>query len=141
MKKKVTVFLLAILIIVSSAVPVLASIMQHDEKIVISPMFTYIFDTKARLYINSNGEAIVETSLTGNSYVTSTYATIRLQQYKDGKWTTIKTWYESSDSRILKFSSSYSVSSGYDYRVQSIVIAYSGTQAESATVTSSSQRY
>ena len=49
--------------------------------------------------------------------------------------------YESSNSIILNFSDTYNVADGYDYRVQSIVTAYSGTQSESTTLTSSFQRY
>ena len=104
-------------------------------------MFTYIIDAETQIFINSSGKATVETYLTGNNQVTSTRAIINLQQYKNGRWTTIKTWNESSSTRILNFSSTYYVNSGYSYRVQSTVTAYSGTNSESTTLTSSSQSY
>lgn len=141
MKKNFIIVLLVIILISSSTIPVLASRTELNDGFIISPMFTYIFRAEANIYINSTGKATIDTDLYGNSDVTNTKAIIRLQQYSNGSWTTIKTWNESSNSRILSFSSTYNVSSGNDYRVQSIVTAYSGTKSESTTVTSSSQRY
>lgn len=142
MKKKMIRFLLVMMLVSTFIMPALASTMElNNDKVIISPMYIYISEARARLYIDSSGKATVETYLTGNSKVTSTKATIKLQQYRGGSWTTIKTWNESSNSRILDFSSTYNVSSGYEYRVQSTVTAYSGTQSESTTVTTSSQSY
>ncbi|MBU5314471.1 hypothetical protein KQI38_20815 [Tissierella carlieri] len=141
MKKKFITLLLVMILVSSFSMSVLANITELNDEVVISPMFTYISMAEAEIFINSSGKATVETYLTGNSKVTSTKATIKLQQYRGGSWTTIKTWDESSNSRILNFSSTYYVSSGYEYRVQSIVTAYSGTQSESTTLTSSSQGY
>lgn len=130
------------LLLNSFAIPFLANATELNNQIIISPMYTYISRAKAEIDIDSNGKATVETYLTGNSNVTSTEATIRLQQYRSGSWRTIKTWNESSNSSILNFIDTYNVvSSGYEYRVQSTVTAYSGAQSESATVTSSSQGY
>lgn len=121
--------------------PSVASSSKVNDDIGVSPMFTYIIDAETQIFINSSGKATVETYLTGNNQVTSTKAIINLQQYKNGRWTTIKTWNESSSTRILNFSSTYYVNSGYSYRVQSTVTAYSGTNSESTTLTSSSQSY
>lgn len=141
MKKKFTTILLVMLLVSSYAVPALGSTVEVTDEIIISPMYTYISTAKTQLNIDSNGKADVTTYLTGNTNVTSTKATIRLQRYINGSWTTIKTWNESSNSRVLIFNDTYNVASGYDYRVQSVVTAYSGTQSESNTLTSSSQRY
>lgn len=141
MKKKFITVLLVMLLVISFAVPALADAIELKDEIIISPMFTYISEARAKIYIDSNGKATVETYLIGNNNVTSTKATVRLQRYINGSWTTIKTWNESSNSRILNFSDAYNTASGYDYRVQSVVTAYSGTQSESTTLTSSSQRY
>ena len=142
MKKKFIILFLVMLTVSASTVPVLANSSELSKKeSLISPMFTYIFRAEAELYINSSGKATVETYVTGNSEVTSAKATIRLQQYKNGSWTTIKTWNESSGSRILNFSSTYYVPKGYYYRVQSTVTVYSGQKSESTTLTSSSQIY
>ena len=118
MKKKITIYLLILAIICTFALPSLADKLEvnHDE-VLISPMFTYIAMAEAKLFINSSGKATVETYVTGNSNVTSVLATIKVQQYKGGRWTTIKTWNESSNYRILNFNGSYHVSSGYEYRI------------------------
>lgn len=142
MKKKIIILFLVMLTVSASTVPVLANSSELSKgESLISPMFTYIFRAEAELYINSSGKATVETYVTGNSEVTSAKATIRLQQYKSGSWTTIKTWNESSSSRILNFSSIYYVTKGYNYRVQSTVTVYSGQKSEITTLTSSSQSY
>ena len=142
MKKKTITLMLVMLLVSISAMPALAdTTLESDNRIIISPMYTYISQAKAQISINSSGKATVETYLSGNSKVTSTKATIRLQQYKGGNWTTIKTWNERNNSRILDFDDTYTVSSGYEYRVQSTVTAYSGSQSESITVTSNIQRY
>ncbi len=142
MKKKTITLMLVMLLVSAYINPVLASTTElNNDKNIISPMYTYISEARSRLQIDSGGKATVETYLSGNSKVTSTKATIRLQQYKGGNWTTIKTWNERNNSRILDFDDTYTVSSGYEYRVQSTVTAYSGSQSESITVTSNIQRY
>ena len=141
MNKKIIIFLLVMLMTGIFTMPSVASSSKVNDDIGVSPMFTYIIDAETQIFINSSGKATVETYLTGNNQVTSTRAIINLQQYKNGRWTTIKTWNESSSTRILNFSSTYYVTSGYSYRVQSTVTAYSGTNSESTTLTSSSQSY
>ena len=141
MNKKIIIFLLVMLMTGIFTMPSVASSSKVNDDIGVSPMFTYIIDAETQIFINSSGKATVETYLTGNNQVTSTRAIINLQQYKNGRWTTIKTWNESSSTRILNFSSTYYVNSGYSYRVQSTVTAYSGTNSESTTLTSSSQSY
>ena len=142
MRKKIITMIAVIMVANLFAIPALADtgVLKVDEA-VISPMYTYISNAEALISINSSGKATVETYVTGNSEVTSIKAAINLQQYKDGNWTTIKTWNESSSSRILDFSSTYYISSGYKYRVKSTVTAYSGDKSESTTLTSSSQSY
>lgn len=143
MKKKCIVFLLVMTIVSIFAIPALAEDMWevNYDGTIISPMFTYISTAYADVFINSSGKATAETYVAGNSAVTSAKATINLQQYKGGRWTTIKTWNESSNSRILDFIGTHYVSSGYEYRVQSNVTVNSGSRTESTTVTSSSQGY
>lgn len=143
MRKKFSAIIIAAILIANLFVlPVAAEtgILNGDE-IIISPMYTYISTGKATLSINSSGKATVETDVTGNSSVTSIKATINLQQYKNGSWATIKTWNESSSSRILSFSNTYSVSSGYEYRVSSTVTAYSGQNSETVTYISATKSY
>lgn len=143
MKKKFVICLIVMTMVSVFTIPSLAMDTRGINYDVnqISPMFTYISTARARLNIDSSGKATVETYVAGNSAVTSAKATINLQQYKGGRWTTIKTWNESSNSRILDFSGTHYVPSGYEYRVQSNVTVYSGTRSESTTIISSSQGY
>lgn len=142
MKRKLITVILAMILVISSTMPVSANTNELNDEIIISPMFTYISTAQAQIHIDSNGKATVYTDVYGNSSVTSTRATIRLQQLRgDGSWTTIRTWNESSNTRILKFNGTYNVPKGYYYRVQSVVTAYSGTQSESTTLTTSYQKY
>lgn len=142
MRKKLITMIAAILITNLLVVPAMADTgALVGDKIIISPMYTYISNAEALLSINSSGKATAEVYVTGNSEVTSIKATINLQQYKNGSWATIKTWSESSSSKILNFIDTYYVSSGYTYRVQSTVTAYSGQNSESTTLTSRLQSY
>lgn len=142
MRRKIIAFIAAILIVNLFTVTAVADTGGlKEDKTIISPMYTYISSGGASISINSSGKATVDTNVTGNSEVTSITATINLQQYKNGSWTTIKTWNASSSSRMLRFTDTYSVSSGYDYRVSSTVTAYSGKNSETVTFTSSSNRY
>jgi hypothetical protein len=142
MRKKLITMIAAILMTNLLVIPAMADTgILEGDKIIISPMYTYISSAEASLSINSSGEATAVVYVTGNSEVTSIKATINLQQYKNGSWATIKTWSDSSSSRTLRFSDTYYVSSGYTYRVQSSVTAYSGQNSESTTLTSGSQSY
>ncbi len=142
MRKKFIAIISAILIANLFVLPVAAATgeLKRDD-IIISPMYTYISNGEATISIDSSGKVTAETSVTGTSEVTSIKATINLQQYKNGSWTTIKTWNESSSSRSLRFSNTYTVSSGYSYKVSSSVTVYSGQTSEAAIFTSSSKAY
>ncbi len=142
MRKKFIAIISAILIANLFVLPGAAYTgeLKRDD-IIISPMYTYISNGEATISIDSSGKVTAETSVTGTSEVTSIKATINLQQYKNGSWTTIKTWNESSSSRSLRFSNTYTVSSGYSYRVSSSVTVYSGQTSEAAIFISSSKAY
>lgn len=141
MKKKFLIFLLTFTLVVLFSMSASAYTKSlNGNGYVVSPMFTYISSASASISI-SKDEATVETYVTGNSEVTSISAIVNLQQYKNNKWTTIKSWYESSSTRILDSVNTYVVSRGYSYRVSSTVIAYSGQNSETITVVSSSNNY
>lgn len=142
MKKSLAIILLAVIIVTSFNTSASANGNELDSDIIISPMFTYIHLAEAQMYIDTNGKATVTTEILGYSNVTSTKATVRLQQLRDdGAWITIRTWNENSSSRSLYFSGTYNVPKGYYYRVRSLVTAYSGSQSESTTLTTSYQKY
>jgi hypothetical protein len=140
-KRKLIPVLLAMLLVISSTMAVSAIGNDLDDEIIISPMFTYIFRAEAQIYINSSGKATAITDVFGNKSVTSTRAIVRLQQLRDEGWVTIRSWTETSNTRFLNFAGTYNVPKGYYYRVQSTVTAYSGSQSETTTLTTSYQKY
>lgn len=103
---------------------------------------TYIYEASSSININTSGTATVKASVTGyNGTTTNVSLVTNLQQYKNGSWVTIKTFNSSSASYRTSLSDTYSVSKGYSYRVQTTVKAYSGSDVETRTVTSSTANY
>ena len=142
MRKKIITLITAILIANLFVVTATAEMGGlQGNKIIVSPMYTYISYAEALLSVNSSGKTKSEVYVTGNSEVTSIKASIFLQQYKNGSWVTIKIWNESVNSDVLNFVDTYDVSKGYEYRVKATVTAYSGQKSESTTLMSSSVRY
>ena len=60
-----------------------------------------------------------------------------LQQYKNNDWTTIKTFYSSANGTFCVLNGSYSVSSGYSYKVKLTIVA----DKEIVTVYSNTKTY
>ncbi len=142
MRKKIITLITAILIANLFVVTATAEMGGlQGNKIIVSPMYTYISYAEALLSVNSSGKTKSEVYVTGNSEVTSIKASIFLQQYKNGSWVTIKIWNESVNSDVLNFVDTYDVSKEYEYRVKATVTAYSGQKYENTTLMSSSVRY
>ncbi|WP_353094131.1 hypothetical protein [Tissierella praeacuta] len=109
---------------------------------VISPQMTYISDAGSYITITSAGQAMVECYVLGNSStVTKVNIKAELQQFTNGKWTTIETWTTSSNSYKVTLAKSRQVSKGYSYRVVGNFTDYSGSNSESQVVKSSESRY
>lgn len=120
----------------SSAMP------SSDAQYSISPYMDYIAQANGTLYINSSGVATVDCDVYGyQGTTTRVEITANLQQYKSGRWTTIKTFTASSNSHRTSLSETHSVSKGYSYRVQATIKAYSGSSVETRTVISSEASY
>lgn len=108
----------------------------------ISPYMDYIAQANGTLYINSNGVAAVDCDVNGYQGTTTRIEiSANLQQYKSGRWVTIKTFTAASNSHRTNLSETHSVTKGYSYRVQATIKAYSGSSVESRTVTSSESNY
>lgn len=141
MKKKFLSLIMATLITSSLSLPtsVLANDYTNADELVvieqggISPRFSYIMSTNAGLTIDSSNKAYVNVNLVGNSTVTSCKADIILQKKFGTGWYNAKSWSASSNSRVLSFSDSYSVSSG-EYRLVAYVTAYSNSASETAII-------
>lgn len=108
----------------------------------ISPYMDYIAQASGSLYIDSNGVATVKSSVYGyQGTTTRVEISANLQQYKSGRWITLKNFTTESNSHRTSLSDTHSVSKGYSYRVQATIKAYSGSAVETRTVTSSEANY
>ncbi|MDE7318660.1 MAG: hypothetical protein K2N46_02880 [Lachnospiraceae bacterium] len=106
-----------------------------------TPFMLYIRDTSCTIMVNSNGEATVSAFVKGVSSVTRASVTANLQQLKNGKWTTIKTFSKTVNSNNVNLLETYSVEKGYSYRVQITVIVYCNETSEKKTVISETEQY
>ena len=102
----------------------------------------YLSSANASLTIDSTGKATVKCRIVGYKGITSRIqARVLLQQYTNGRWTSIRELSESTNFYQLTISESYKVSRGYAYRVLATIQSYKGTDVENKTVTSSSKYY
>lgn len=136
MKRKFS-FILAVILLVTLAVPAMAT----GPEIGITPRFTYISKVATSLTINNIGVA----TCTANGYATgvsSVKVICRLQQYKNGSWTTIRTWNDTG-TNMASLAKSVAVYSGYTYRTYTSFYAYNaaGSLLESASCYSAQQTY
>ena len=111
------------------------------ESKVITPFFTNISIFNSTLKISSSGKASVSSYLTARN-IDSLTIEVDLQQFKDGKWTSIKSWTESSTGTSGGLSGSYYVPKGYIYRTVSKGKVYKdGVLLESTSLTSKMKSY
>lgn len=97
----------------------------------ILPCMDYIAQANANLYIDSNGVATVKSSVYGyQGTTTRVEISANLQQYKSGRWVTLKTFTAESDTHRISLSNTCSVTKGYTYRVQATIKAYSNSFVE-----------
>ena len=110
MKKLLVV--IALLCIISTVVPPVSAATSEPAQ----PLFVYINSVTAGLTINDTwGIANCSGSMVSCS-ATPVKVTVRLQQYKDGSWLTLKTW-TGTGTTSCAASGQYAISSGYTYRV------------------------
>jgi len=108
---------------------------KNDEKI-IQARFAYIDLFQNSFDIEENGKASFSTILWARN-VDEVKVYGYLQQYKDGKWKTIKTWSNEANGTECYLSSSWYVASGYSYRFKSSAYLYvDGKYVESTNDTS-----
>lgn len=141
MRKKCKVLLMMLCCAIwMCAVPVCAQTKGGDGNVAV-PYMLYIKSAGGMLDVSSGGSANIEVYVKGTSSVTKVSITAKLQQYKNGSWSTIKTFTKSKDSTSVTLSDTYPVTKGYTYRVQSTVTAYCGGASETRTVTSNEVKY
>ena len=113
-----------------------------ENKLVIRPYMDYIARASCFLYIDSDGKATTDCSVYGYQGITTKVSiTANLQQYKDGRWVTIKTFTESANSHRASLYKTTAISKGYTYRVTAEIKAYSGSSVETRNLTSSEASY
>lgn len=93
----------------------------------------------ADLSISSGSATCTGTATTVSGYTCD--ATLRLQRYTNSKWKNVKTWTLSG--KTNRFSETYYVTSGYEYRLEITADVYnsSGTLVDTATVYSNQVNY
>ena len=143
-KKLITAILCTALFLCSSIITYAdASRNDHPQgNIIITPQMVYIYRANSNLNSTSTGQAQVKCYVEGYSgIVTKVSIEAELQQYKNGDWVVINSWYQSSSSYRLTLSKSMTVPKGYSYRVVADVTAYSGSDSETQTIISSEVDY
>ncbi len=139
MKKVLSLTLVCLLLIIGSG---LSSISASAADSVPVPYMLYIANSSCDLYISSSGTATVDATIVGyQGTTTKVDITANLQQYKNGSWVTLKTFTSTSATYRADLSETYNVSTGYSYRIQATVKAYSGSASETQTMTSSVAKY
>lgn len=144
-KKSFVVFLSVLLMCVffSSTTAVVAGqgAEASSEDHVVTPMWTYIDSFYNYFGISDSGKATVEVMLDSVD-ADEIRLEAKLQQYKNGSWTTIKTWTNSRDWVTCYISENWYVASGYSYRLVSTGKVYkNGVMVEQTTYTSDSEYY
>lgn len=138
--KRRTISLIALVLLMASILVMPAS--AAEETPTVTPRYVNIMGFNASISVNSSGKAacysFVETANT--SY--TIYLSIALQRYKDGAWTTIKSWSGSGTGEV-EMDKSWYVTSGYYYRTSATATVYTsgGSFVESVTIRSQSDYY
>jgi hypothetical protein len=131
MKRKVWLCMLALLFAFALAVPgnaMAATQKSLGSDIIMQPMWTYLDYIHNDFSINSSGVASMSSSIScDNSYVDNVKMTNLLQRYQSGSWSTVTTWTKTADGDATSWSKTYTVSSGYTYRLLTYFYCYHGT--------------
>lgn len=99
----------------------------------IKPNFTYISIFTNDFEISVSGKASVSSYLSARN-IDKLIIKVDLQRFMDGKWTTVKSWTESSNGINGGLSGSYYVLKGYIYRAISQGMVYkNGVLVESTS--------
>ena len=132
MKRRILSLVALILLMTSSLIMPAAA---AEEASTISPRYVNIMAFSASIGVNSSGKAscysFVETANTSHKI----YLKIELQRYKDGYWTSIKSWTGSGTGEATMDKSWY-VTPGYYYRTAASATVYTsgGSYVESTSI-------
>lgn len=128
---------MAVLILLTPGYSRAIEVINYND---VSPMFTNIRSFSNSLEISKNGISYTETFISARN-VDRVSVELLLQQYKNGKWTTIKEWSDSKAGDNHGLSKQWSVASGYSYRLVSYGYVYQGNKLVESTSSTSSTVY
>ena len=118
MKKRVISLFVSMIMLFSCA------LVTSATEYAIQPRFTHIYSVSAGLTIDSStGLATCEGFGSSKANDNTVSITVQLQQYKNGVWTTLKSW-SGSDTVSVSVTGLYYVYKGYKYRTNVAVIVY-----------------
>lgn len=138
MSRKIIVIIMAVAVISFIPVTCLADVNVQG---IIQPNWTYIETYLNYFDISSTGKATVEVILEAHN-TDELKIQANLQQYKNGRWTTIKNWSKTSEDIYCVMEEAWYVVSGYSYRLVSTGTAYkNGVKVEQTTYTSEEHEY
>ena len=143
-KKKILVFSLAFMMCLSPSIVFAGESFNNLNSSIISPNWVSVNETACSLQINSGTAEAYVVVRCSDSNITTAKFTTNLQQYKSGKWTTIKTWKSTEAIEYLSagFSGEYDIQKGYSYRLSGSISVYKGsTLIETVGFTSSTRSY
>lgn len=107
----------------------------------IRPMWDYIMTFSNAFDISKWGKATADCTISSFN-ADELSVEIRLQQYKDNTWITIKTWTNREPAPYCGVGGQWYVMSGYYYRIYTIGKAYkNGVVVEKTTYVSPSKKY
>ena len=145
MKKRIKLLFLCLCILSLGSGKVFATSFIEEvpeNNLEVNPYMNYISTSSCDFYKQSNNTAAIDCSIEGYRGITTKVSiTANLQQYKGGKWTTIKTFTQSSNSHRASLSETVSIAKGYTYRVSAQVKAYSGSSVETKNLISEQSKY
>lgn len=106
----------------------------------VMPLMEYIYEASHKLSI-SNGTATVYARVRGkSSMATKCKITVELQEKGVLFWSTVKSWSTTEYGRTAELNASQSVTSGKSYRIVTTVTVWSGTDSETQTITSDTNK-
>lgn len=110
---------------------------------VVQPRWKYVSTISGDIDISTLGIAAVSgEGSAASTQVTKTVCKLHLQQFKNKKWTTIKTWTATSNMRYAAVSTKHwAVDKGYSYRIYVELEAYNGNTLLETGSSASEFRY
>jgi len=142
--KKLFFSILVLLVVVTTFPAYAGKITQNDQMVsnpIIQPYFTNITIFQNYFEISAVGKASVSSYLTGRE-IDEVRVDASLQQYKNGSWTTIKSWTATSFGTNAGLNGTYYVAKGYSYRLISNGKVYrNGIVIEQTSYLSESKNY